>query len=267
MLSRGPLGRIREGIRLSDRPLASRPLVSLDARSSAWDEPPWPSAFELARLLPQGSWTLVGGLMVKLHAEMAGLPSSRSTVDVDSALHLETKAITFSEAAAILAGAGFTLNTDTRHAYQFDRGSDRVDLMCSDRQSIWRQPRHGGRPLFGVPGATRALQQTIDVDVLTETGTLRLVVPSVRGALVLKGAAYLEDSRDRSRHAEDAVMLLACMVDGEEVLRGLSQRSRRRIRALVDALTEQNVPWANHDTIVQSLGREALTELASLLNR
>ena len=50
-----------------------RPLVSVDARSSSWEEPPWPSAFELARLLPESSWTLVGGLMVKLHAELAGL--------------------------------------------------------------------------------------------------------------------------------------------------------------------------------------------------
>jgi hypothetical protein len=50
-----------------------RPLVSVDAPSSSWEDPPWPSAFELARLLPESSWTLVGGLMVKLHAELAGL--------------------------------------------------------------------------------------------------------------------------------------------------------------------------------------------------
>ena len=77
------------------------PLVSIDARSSNWREPPWPSAFELARLLPRSSWTLVGGLMVKLHAELAGLPAPRTTVDVDSALHLETQAITFAKAAPL----------------------------------------------------------------------------------------------------------------------------------------------------------------------
>lgn len=49
-----------------------RPLIKLDARSSNWEEPPWPSSFELARLLPRSSWTLVGGLMVKLHAAVAG---------------------------------------------------------------------------------------------------------------------------------------------------------------------------------------------------
>ncbi|AWB90095.1 hypothetical protein [Homoserinimonas hongtaonis] len=167
--------------------MSARPLVSVDARSGAWEESPWPSAFELARVLPQNSWTLVGGLMVKLHAELAGLPSPRATVDVDSALHLETQAITFAEAAALLAAAGYVLDDSTKHAYRFDRGADRVDVMCSDRQSIWRRHRCQGRPLFGISGGTRALQQTINVDVETAADTVRLVVPTLRGALVLKG--------------------------------------------------------------------------------
>lgn len=246
------------------RSVPARPLVSIDARSSRWDEKPWPTAFELARLLPRSSWTLVGGLMVKLHAEMAKLPAPRTTVDVDSALHLETQTITFAEANAQLTGAGYALDENTKHAYRFDRGADRVDVMCSDRQSIWKRPRFGGRPLFGISGGTRALQQTINVDVLTGTETIRIVLPTLRGALVLKGAAYLEDSRDRGRHAEDAVVLLACMDNASDVWRGLSQQSRRRVRALVKALTEQNAPWANHEPVVQALARESLVELVTL---
>jgi len=252
---------------MSDLPMVSRPLVNVDARSSKWDEPPWPSAFDLARLLPHSSWTLVGGLMVKLHAELAELPAPRTTVDVDSALHLETEAITFPQAAALLQGAGYVLDGSSKYAYRFERGREQVDLMCSDRQSIFRRPRYGGRPLFGIPGGTRALQQTINVDVQTAVDTVRLVVPTVRGALVLKGAAYLADSRDRGRHAEDAVVLLACMDDTSEALVGLSQQSRGRLRALVKVLTEQTAPWANHDAVVQSLARESLDELAELLGK
>lgn len=66
-----------------------------------------------------------------------------------------------------------------------------------------------------------------------------MVIPSLRGALVLKGAAYLEDARGRTRHAEDAVMLMACM---------------------------QTAPWATHDGVVQALAREALGELAERLH-
>ncbi|WP_158252764.1 hypothetical protein [Cryobacterium sp. N21] len=267
MLSRDPLDRICAETHMSPGPLISRPLINIDARSSKWEEPPWPSAFELARLLPQSSWTLVGGLMVKLHAELAELPAPRTTVDVDSALHLETKAISFLQAAALLQEAGYVLDRSTKYAYRFDRGPERVDLMCADRQFIFRGPRYGGRPLFGIPGGTRALQQTLNIDVLTEADTVRLVIPSVRGALVLKGAAYLADSRDRGRHAEDAVVLLACMDDASEALLGLSQQSRGRLRALVNVLIEQTAPWANHDAVVQSLARETLDELAGLLGK
>jgi hypothetical protein len=207
-----------------------RPRIKIDARSSRWNLPPWPSAFELAQLLPASSWTLVGGLMVKLHAEL-------------------------------LQAAGYVLDEGTKHAYRFDRGLERVDLMCADRQSIWRRPSCGGRPLFGIPGGTRALQRTINIDVVRETGSVRLVIPTIRGALVLKAAAYLEDSRDRGRHAEDAVVLLACMDDAREALLGLSQRSRGRLRALVSVLTEQTAPWVSHEDIVQSLARETLAEL------
>ena len=103
---------------------------------------------------------------------------------------------------------------------------------------IWRSPKFNGRPLFGVPGGTRALQQTMDVDLETSTGFVRISLPSLRGALVLKGAAFLEDSRERDRHAEDGVLLLACLSDVTDVLVGLesakspqnpctSQRPRR----------------------------------------
>jgi hypothetical protein len=244
-----------------------RQLVAVDARSSTWAEAPWPSAFELARLLPRNSWTLVGGLMVKLHAELAELPAPRTTVDVDSTLHLETQAITFAQAAERLSDAGYVLDPDTRYAYRFDRGSERVDLLCSDRHSIWRAPRYQGRPLFGVAGGTRALQQTINLDVLTAIDTVRLVVPTLRGALVLKGAAYLEDSRGRGRHAEDAVLLLACLDSAAEVLQGLSRQSRNRVRAVVTVMKEQAAPWINHDQVVQSLARESLAELDDLLRR
>lgn len=139
--------------------------------------------------------------------------------------------------------------------------------MCSDRQSIWKRSRFDGRPLFGIPGGTRALSQTIDVNVVTSAGYSRLVLPSLRGALVLKGAAYLEDARDRGRHAEDAVALLACVTDATEVWSDLSQRSRRRLRALLKVVTEQDGPWLNHDAMVQALARESLAELVALVAR
>ena len=58
--------------------------------------------------------------------------------------------------------------------------------------------------------------------------------------------------------------LLACMDDASAAWVGLSQQSRRRVRALVKVLSEQNAPWVAHDRVVQALGRESLDELAAL---
>lgn len=251
--------------------MTERQTLRLDATGSEWLEPPWPVAFELASLLPQRSWTLVGGLMVALHAQLAGLPQPRTTTDVDSALHLETNVITFTQSAILLQGAGFELNKETKHAYQFERkhslGShpDKVDVLCADRYVAQHKPSYLGRPLFGVAGATRALKETLNVDLNTGDDTVSLVIPSVRGALVLKGAAFLEDSRDRMRHAEDAVLLFACLTDPTHALEGFSRDSRKRVKALINVLDESSLPWVNQGDAVQSLAREAMEELQQIL--
>lgn len=243
--------------------MTERPHITLDASAPEWLLPPWPVAFELARLLPEHSWTLVGGLMVQLHAAVAGLPASRATVDVDSALHLETGAVNFADAAALLSSAGFTLDPNTRFAYLFRRDADRIDLLCTDRFATQRQPKFVGRPLFGVAGGTRALRNTINADLSSAGDTVRLVIPDLQGALVLKGAAYLEDQRERERHLEDAIMLLACTTEPQHLLSGLSAQSRRRIRSLVTALESRPTIWATQDSGVASLAREALAILSA----
>jgi hypothetical protein len=103
--------------------------------------------------------------------------------------------------------------------------------------------------------------------VQTGIDTVRLVVPTLQGALVLKGGAYQEDSRDKGRHAEDAVVLLACVTDSTEIWIGLSPRSRRRVRAVVNALVDRPGYWANHDDAVQSLARESLNELIGFIGK
>lgn len=109
------------------------------------------------------------------------------------------------------------------------------------------------------------MRHKINVDVQTGIDIVRLVVPTLQGPLVLKGAAYQEDSRDKGRHAEDAVVLLACVTDSTEIWIGLSPRSRRRVRAVVKALLDRPGYWANHDDALQSLARESLAELSAII--
>ncbi|MDO5619137.1 hypothetical protein [Kocuria sp.] len=67
---------------------------------------PWPLVYELCDVLPSGSWTLVGGLMVQLHAHCTGIHPQRATTDVDLLLHVEI-GMTWSNAKSALLPAGF----------------------------------------------------------------------------------------------------------------------------------------------------------------
>ena len=78
--------------------------------------PPWPQAAEIAQVIPSEQWTLIGGLMVQLHAVRAGVPPTRATVDVDMILHIETGAATFGGVRARLEQIGYELQMPVRGA-------------------------------------------------------------------------------------------------------------------------------------------------------
>ena len=231
----------------------------------AWLVAPWPLVSEISETLPRYSWTLVGGLMVQAHAHLQGIPASRATDDVDTVLHLETGMTTFSEVNGLLRNRGFTLEDSHKHAYRFTRHSDEVDVMIADRAAATRQPSFLRRPLFGVPGGTRALSQTANVVLRNQDGSEAgsFSLPSVQGALVLKGAAQLVDTRDQDRHTEDGIVLLACVSDVDEIRAGLSLRSRRRIRALLRAIARKREAWFAQDPETQARARANLSAMES----
>ena len=60
-------------------------------------------------MVPHKAWTLIGGLMVQLHAIAAGFPVVRPTNDVDVLLHVETGRGRAVQVAAALEGLGYRL--------------------------------------------------------------------------------------------------------------------------------------------------------------
>ena len=240
--------------------MTARPLLHLARPTGSWGSP-WPQAIEIARTVPPATWTLVGGLMTQMHALLAGLPPSRPTTDVDATLHLETGVIGYATAAAALIDIGYVFDDGPELAYRFRRGTDVVDLMAADHLAPAHRPRYSGRPVFAIDGGTQALRRTIDVDVEVGDGSVaRFSVPDVHGALVLKGAAYTADTRDRIRHASDGVVLLACLDDPDALLESLAGSDRPRLRALLRAL-ESIEPWADAHRDVEALARSSIEVL------
>jgi hypothetical protein len=205
--------------------------------------------------------------MIQLHIAHADLPMERATVDVDMVLHIETGAITFPAAREALEGLGYTMQLPAARenpVHQFTRELDRVDVMVADRLPAERVPQVGGRKLFQVPAGTSALRKTVNCTIEREgESSLTFSVPDVLGALVLKGAAYKSDPRDRNRHLDDAA-LLACTVDDpmREVAR-LEGNDRGRLKLLAGELQDRNHrSWLLVPEELREYGRTALVVMS-----
>jgi hypothetical protein len=229
---------------------ATTDVAAVAAGRETWDVPvppggwgsPWPQCVELARALPSSQWTLVGGLMVQLHAAAAGLAVSRPTADVDIILHIETGAATTAAVIGVLTDLGYTLETSIAHdapAHRFVRGEQQIDVMIADHAAPSRVPTIGGRKPFKVAGGTQALQRTVNCRMTVDgDGPVLISIPNTLGALVLKGAAYLEDSRDKDRHLDDAVVLCATIKTPLVTAAQMKGSDRSRIQALHKVLAD-----------------------------
>ena len=145
-----------------------RPTWQVSIPPGGWP-PPWPQLVEIATAIPHTQWTLVGGLMVQLHAAKAGMPLSRPTVDVDMILHIETGAATFSGVREQLGKLGYAIDEPVGDGpvHRFLRGREQIDVMVADHLAPKLHPKALHRPVFAVPGGTSALRKTVNCEVQT----------------------------------------------------------------------------------------------------
>ncbi|MFC9897617.1 hypothetical protein ACFVMC_28335 [Nocardia sp. NPDC127579] len=106
---------------------------------------------ELVSVFPGDLWTLVGGLMVQIHAAHANLPIHRATIDIDMVLHIETGATTFGRARRALESVGYQLHLPTNRktpVHRFERGPQQIDVMIADHLAPSHRPTVAGREYF-----------------------------------------------------------------------------------------------------------------------
>lgn len=231
---------------------------------------PWPNVFELADALPTEEWTLVGGLMGQLHALARGIDVIRPTEDLDLLLHIEVSSAVVLRADRAISGLGYSLRepSDARRTssphYRYVRdaelGDELIDVMAPDHAPPSATRRLRGRPMFAVEGGTQALARTMIYVLDPGDGrAVRLSVPDELGALVLKGAAYSVDHRDRDRHLSDAAVLAACINDHATEIDRLGGSDRRRLRLLATALADPSHPaWLVLDRPLRIAGQDTL---------
>jgi hypothetical protein len=226
--------------------------------AGGWRDP-WPQVFEIAHALPSDRWALVGGLMVQAHALAAGIETTRVTLDVDVAVRIEAGAFSYAEAAAALTRLGYTLDDSQRLTYRFRRGSDDVDLMVPDHERP--APRHARRDIMAIPGGRQALDRLLTMHFQVGDTESAVPLPTLHGALVLKAAAHIADTRDAERHLLDAITLLACIIDSETILGDLRGSDRKRLNHLIRAIDANPLVMAQAPTDTMRLAQRSLDEL------
>jgi hypothetical protein len=256
-----------------------RAVVDVPTPSGGWLHP-WPNVAQLATASGAEDWTLVGGLMVALHAALRSIESPRATVDVDLVVHIETARGRVAHMHSVLTSLGYSLiePTDVRkgEAHRFTRPgtptgpnadvqADAVDIMVADHAAPSVVEKLGNLPMVAIEGGTQALLRTFNARLDIGGTAVEISVPDALGALILKSAAHQADSRDRERHLADSAVLLACMADPPaERLRMTSGSDRARVLHLHHELGAADHPaWLSLDPVVAREGQAALRLLSA----
>jgi hypothetical protein len=206
------------------------------------DEALWRTTLEVADLLGELPWVLIGAQMIRLLELEHGRRSGRSTVDVDVIVDVRVLVDVTRSAANRLHAAGFELSAE--HPYRFVRGRDQVDVLAPDglgaRADLTTIP-----PLSttGIPGGTRALEtrRMVRVEVVG-VGAREIPVPTLAGALVAKLRAHA--ARREQRDLADLVRLLGLVDDLDEVRSHLRPRERRDLGSIASLRDASNAVWS-----------------------
>ena len=119
----------------------------------------WHAVGDLAELLPR-DWTLVGGLMVQLHALEHNVPDVRVTVDID-VLGQARPPGPLQAIDRALIDAGFDAHPPDpdNYGYRYERDGLIVDVLAPD--GIRPPPTlDGSRHAVGIPGGSQALARS-----------------------------------------------------------------------------------------------------------
>lgn len=156
-------------------------------------------------------WVLVGGQMTMLHCLENRVALTRPTDDGDVVVGVWTRRDALRTTSRFLRDHGFEeVATADGYGYRFQREErTAIDVLLPeglDRQRDYPTTTSGRRG-FATEGGNQALARAerVPVTVEGETGYVRR--PTLLGSIVAKANAYVADSRDVERHAQDIVTL------------------------------------------------------------
>lgn len=199
----------------------------------------WGKALEIARALGESTrWTLVGGLMVQLHA-FEHQANSRLTDDIDVLGDSRQRPHMTRRIAEMLQERGGKMRmpppSNEDLGYQFDLNGETVEVLGPDGVKV--DPETIGKyTTFKVPGGTQALNRSEVVMVAME-GKPAVAVrrPNLLGAILIKARVVAKERKEKFDSDRQDLVLLLSLVDDPRALAsagGLKGTERRWLRAI-----------------------------------
>ncbi len=192
----------------------------------------WQDALELMGHL-KGDWTLIGGLMVQLHAERYESVGARATNDTDILANSRARPSATEQISVTLTQLGFQLlppvGIDHGTAYRFERGEEIVDVLGPDGVGANPPRTVGNLETIQVSGGTQALRRTEAITVGLEGKETEIRCPSLLGAILLKSRSVTKKDREQDR--EDLIRLLTCVQEPRSLKAELKAGERRWLQS------------------------------------
>ncbi len=178
----------------------------------------WGRAIEIARALGEGTrWTLIGGLMVQLHA-FEHQSDSRLTDDIDVLGDSRQRPSMTQRIAEMLQERGGEMRmpplSNEDLGYQFDLDGEIVEVLGTE--GVKADPKTIGKyTTFKVPGGTQALNRSEVVMVKMEgEPAVAMRRPSLLGAILIKARVIAKERKEKfDSDRQDFVRLLSLMDD------------------------------------------------------
>ena len=208
--------------------------------------PPWDTVVEIATRINPEKWLLVGGLMVQAHAMVAGR-YVRATSDIDMLIDVMADTKNIHAVIHGLESLGFELKEPGLRGTAFHRMMKEeliVDLLISDHlPSNKRKLSVVNRwPMLEVSGGAQAVERKSRLNILSDDSSVSVIIPDLLGALIMKAAASISDTRDTERHLQDVALLSSLVKDHVALINRLHGSDKKRLRAVAAKLINPNNP-------------------------
>ena len=201
--------------------------------------------------------------MVQAYAMVAGR-DVRATSDIDMLIDVMADTKNILSVIRGLESLGFELKEPGLRGTAFHRmvkGEIIIDLLVSDHLPTGKRRLSvvNHWPMLEVSGGAQALERKSKLNITTDDFSVSVMIPDLLGALILKAAASISDTRDTERHLQDVALLSSLVKDHITFISRMHGSDKKRLRAVTSMLLNpNNSAWLMLDPQYRIAGMDTL---------